>query len=247
MLLVQRSIAQGAMALVLYSARLLDEEKHTLSEEQREEASALLALLTPVTKSFPAEFAQESLHLALQIHGGAGYTRDFEVEQLYRDNRLNPIHEGTTGIQAMDLVGRKIRKDRGRTLGRLFARVESTLARGQDSNQLKFSTARLSVAWSEVMTAAQLLIAEPDDRKATANATHFLFAFGHCVVGWLWLEQALHAERQLAAQSFEPAFLRGKVHAFRFFAESELPKVIAWLEPIRLASDLVLTIADDEF
>jgi alkylation response protein AidB-like acyl-CoA dehydrogenase len=247
MLLAQRAIAQGAMALVLYSARLLDEEKYGATPEKREEAAALLALLTPVTKSFPAEFAQEALHLALQIHGGAGYTRDFEIEQLYRDNRLNPIHEGTTGIQGMDLVGRKIRKEKGRTLKRLHGRVTAALARASDFKDLKFSAARLGDAWSEIMDAADILIAERDDRIATANATSFLFSFGHAVVGWIWLEQALEADTQLSGAAPDPAFLRGKIHTFRFFAETELPRVAAWLEPVKSGCELALTIGDDEF
>ncbi len=214
MLLSQRAIAQGAMALVLYSARLLDEEKYGSSEKKRKEAAEILALLTPATKTFPAELGQESLHLALQIHGGAGYTRDFEIEQLYRDNRLNPIHEGTTGIQGMDLVRRKIRKDRGHALGNLHARVRSTVTRGLASTQLiASSTTRLSRTWSEIMEAAQVLIGEQDERKALAHATAFLFAFGHSVVGWLWLKQALEAEAQLSGhKSLDSAFLRGKIH-----------------------------------
>jgi alkylation response protein AidB-like acyl-CoA dehydrogenase len=110
MLLAQKAYAEGALALVLYSARLLDEQNTAETEQARQSAGELLALLTPVAKSWPAEWAQQSLNLAIQIHGGAGYTRDFEVEQLYRDNRLNAIHEGTTGIQALDLVGRKLRR-----------------------------------------------------------------------------------------------------------------------------------------
>jgi len=103
MLLAQKAYSEGALALVLYSARLLDDEL-TADREAAEEAGNLLALLTPLTKSWPSEWAQRSLDLAIQIHGGAGYTRDFEVEQLYRDNRFEAIHEGTTGIQAIDLV-----------------------------------------------------------------------------------------------------------------------------------------------
>lgn len=127
MLLAQKAYAEGGLALVLFSTRLLDDELTAEDANARESAADLLALLTPVTKSWPPEMTQSSLDLAIQIHGGAGYTRDFQVEQLYRDNRLNPIHEGTTGIQGIDLVGRKIRRDGGASFRQALERVRSTI------------------------------------------------------------------------------------------------------------------------
>lgn len=126
MLLAQKVIAEGGLALTLFAARLQDEQMSAVDEGDRKIAAAILGLLTPIAKSWPAEFGQVSLGHAIQVLGGAGYTRDFEVELLYRDNRLNPIHEGTTGIQALDLVGRKIRKDRGAAYRLLCDRVDQT-------------------------------------------------------------------------------------------------------------------------
>src|SRR6202000_1944107 len=113
MLLAQKAFAEGALSLILYCAHLIDRERVAGDEIERARLSGLLGLLTPVAKSWPAEFGLAANDQAIQIHGGYGYTRDFDVEQVYRDNRLNPIHEGTHGIQAMDLLGRKILKDRG--------------------------------------------------------------------------------------------------------------------------------------
>jgi hypothetical protein len=107
MLLAQKAYVEGAFALGLYAARLVDEQRTGTSEAARAEAGLLLDLLTPIVKSWPAQWCLEANSLAIQIHGGYGYTREYPVEQFWRDNRLNMIHEGTHGIQALDLLGRK--------------------------------------------------------------------------------------------------------------------------------------------
>ena len=106
MLLAQKAYVEGGLALILYCARLVDEEKTAETTEAKTSATLLLDILTPIAKSWPSQWCLEANNLAIQIHGGYGYTREYGVEQLYRDNRLNPIHEGTHGIQALDLLGR---------------------------------------------------------------------------------------------------------------------------------------------
>ena len=108
MLLAQKSYVEGALALLLYCSRLVDEESTADTQEARDAAHLLLDVLTPIAKSWPSQWCLEANSLAIQVHGGYGYTRDYDVEQLYRDNRLNPIHEGTHGIQGLDLLGRKV-------------------------------------------------------------------------------------------------------------------------------------------
>lgn len=234
MLLAQKAYAEGGLALVLYSARLLDDELTAEDEATRKSSSALLALLTPITKSWPSEMTQSSLDLAIQIHGGAGYTRDFQVEQLYRDNRLNPIHEGTTGIQANDLVGRKIRRDGGASFRILRQRVQSTIEEAVRRERLQADAQSLESAWRSLDQAVELLMSEGAEALATANATPFLFAFGQAVVGWLWLDVALLSERRSTENPSdgELAFYSGKLQACRYFAEYELPRVKAWLAPL---------------
>ncbi|RKF23080.1 acyl-CoA dehydrogenase [Altericroceibacterium spongiae] len=249
MLLTQRAISQGAAALVLYSARLVDEQKSIGNEAQRAEAAKKLALITPVTKTWPSEWAQVSLHHALQIHGGAGYTRDFEVELLYRDNRLNPIHEGTTGIQGIDLVGRKIRRDGGASFAMLAQDIRATIEKAGAHRLLTSSANMLTQALAATESAVTTLLAENDDKRAIAHGTPFLFGFGHLVVGWLWLDQALYAASLSPDQegSHSTNFLDGRVSACRFFAETELPKVEVWLQAVVAGSDLVLSIPTDQF
>lgn len=234
MLLAQKACAEGSLALVLYSARLLDDELTAEDEYTRSSSAELLSLLTPITKSWPSEMAQSSLDLAIQIHGGAGYTRDFQVEQLYRDNRLNPIHEGTTGIQANDLVGRKIRRDGGKAFRILRQRVQATIAAAATRECLRADARGLEAAWENLDQAVELLMPEQADALATANATPFLFAFGHAVVGWIWLDMALLSERRLAENPDDgaQALYTGKLRACRYFTEYELPRVRAWLAPL---------------
>ncbi|RYG08178.1 MAG: acyl-CoA dehydrogenase, partial [Burkholderiales bacterium] len=125
MLLAQKSYCEGSLALALYCARLVDEQ-HTGDAQAADEARLLLEVLTPIAKSWPSEFCLEANSLAIQIHGGYGYTRDFPVEQYWRDNRLNMIHEGTHGIQAADLLGRKVLMEGGKGFQLLAGRINAT-------------------------------------------------------------------------------------------------------------------------
>ncbi len=205
----------------------------------------LLALLTPVAKSFPSEFGPEANSLAIQIHGGYGYTRDFDVEQLYRDNRLNPIHEGTTGIQALDLLGRKIIGDDGRTLDLLQRRIEDTIGKARRAGFDRQAEA-LAAAMETVRTAVQEALAGGDISAAMANATPLLFGFGHLVVGWLWLDQAVAARGVLDR---DPANVtaRGVLAALDYFTDFELPKIAAFLAPLRAGSRITTDVDEAIF
>ncbi|MGE5145596.1 MAG: acyl-CoA dehydrogenase family protein, partial [Candidatus Eiseniibacteriota bacterium] len=171
MLLAQKVNAEGALALVLYCARLVDEEATAADEAARQSAGLLLGLLTPIGKSWPAEFGLAANDLAIQIHGGYGYTRDFDVEQVYRDNRLNPIHEGTHGIQAIDLLGRKILRGNGEALALLGARIAATLDACDDDQARE--CAALRDAWRDVLDTVAVLRGAPAD-EALHNASGFL-------------------------------------------------------------------------
>src|SRR5947209_10318835 len=128
MLLAQKSYVEAAMGLILYCARLVDDERTADSEQERSRAHLLLEVLTPIAKSWPSQWCLEANSLAIQVHGGYGYTREYDVEQHYRDNRLNPIHEGTHGIQSLDLLGRKVTQRGGASLAALGEAVATTIA-----------------------------------------------------------------------------------------------------------------------
>ena len=233
MLLAQKALAEGALALCFYCAKLVDERDDA-------DSAALLNLLTPVTKTWPAENGLVANDLAIQTHGGYGYTRDFDVEQIYRDNRLNPIHEGTTGIQAIDLLDRKLLRDNGRSLAVLLARVKTTAARASLDAGLCCHAATLLATWDEL----EELITTFGTNKARslAYATPFIQSFGHAIVAWLWLDIAL-----CVSAGTNLAFAEAKLRACRYFFEVEVPRIGAWLSPVITGSDVVVGAPDTTF
>ena len=220
MLLAQKAYVEGALALVLYCARLVDEVATAESPEDRADADAVLGMLTPIAKSWPSQWCLAANDLAIQVHGGYGYTRDYAVEQFYRDNRLNPIHEGTHGIQALDLLGRKVVGDAGHGLGLLALRIRATTARGAAAGgaAATYATA-LDRRLDDLLRVTEALWRPGDPELALANATLHLEAAGHLVVAWLWLEQLL------AAGDRPGAFYDGKRAAARYFFRFELPTI----------------------
>ncbi|SCF20392.1 acyl-CoA dehydrogenase [Micromonospora chokoriensis] len=221
MLLAQKSYVEGALALVLYCARLLDEQRTAPVEADRERAHLLLDVLTPITKSWPSQWCLTANDLAIQVLGGAGYTRDHDVEQHYRDNRLNPIHEGTHGIQALDLLGRKMTMQGGAGLTLLTTTVEDTIERARKVGGEAADLAdRLAETVDRVTSVTARLWADGDPVLALANASVYLEAVGHVVIAWMWLEQVL----ALPPESAGDAFHAGKRQAARYFFAVELPR-----------------------
>lgn len=220
MLLAQKSYVEGALALNLYCSRLLDVQATARDEEERTETGRLLDLLTPIAKSWPSQWGQESNSLAIQVLGGSGYTRDYDVEAHWRDQRLNPIHEGTHGIQALDLLGRKVLGGGGAALMALTARMGETVSRARDLGGEPAAHAdALQAAVDRLGEVTLALAGLGDPERTMANATVYLEAAGHVVVAWMWLEQLV------AVGDKEGDFYDGKRAAARYFFRWELPKV----------------------
>ncbi len=223
MLLAQKAYSEGALALLLYCARLVDEQR-TGDAEQARSAHALLELLTPLAKSWPSQWCLEANSLAIQVHGGYGYTRDFAVEQYWRDNRLNMIHEGTHGIQAADLLGRKFRLDGGAAMDLLGQRIAATAAACAPQPELAMHARSLEQAWQAVRGAGHSAWHGGDAERALANAVPFMQAFGHMLIAWVWLDLAR------ASLPAPPSAARtGRLAAADFFFAYELPLIQAWL------------------
>ena len=239
MLLAQKSYCEGALALMLYCARLVDEQ-HCGTPEAADEARLLLEVLTPVAKSWPSEFCLEANSLAIQIHGGYGYTRDFPVEQYWRDNRLNMIHEGTHGIQAADLLGRKVTMEGGRGLMLLAGRIDGTIARALQQPGLATQANALAAALQKVGAATKAAWASGDPGDALANAVPYMQAFGHLVLAWMWLEL------QLVPQASGQAAI-GRERAARYFFHYELPRIDAWLAPVSARDRTCADMPEDAF
>ncbi|MEN9689568.1 MAG: hypothetical protein RI998_1565, partial [Pseudomonadota bacterium] len=238
MLLAQKAYGEGALALGLYCARLVD-DLHTGDEAQQHQAQWLLEVLTPIVKSWPSEWCLEANSLAIQIHGGYGYTRDFAVEQYWRDNRLNMIHEGTHGIQAMDLLGRKVLLEKGKGLKILGERMQATMAQAHDATTQAHAQA-LQHAWQEVVETSHLAWQGDNPNLSLANAVPFMQAFGHTVLAWTWLDVALSSTGHDAADL-------GRRQACQFFYHYELPKIGAWLQVVRTRDATCVNMPEDAF
>jgi butyryl-CoA dehydrogenase len=244
MLLAQKSYGEGALALELYCARLVDEQ-HTGAADVADEARLLLEVLTPIAKSWPSEWCLEANSLAIQIHGGYGYTRDFPVEQYWRDNRLNMIHEGTHGIQAMDLLGRKVLMENGRGMQLLGARMMATVQRTRPVPELTPHAQALAKALQDVGAATQAAWSTGNPSDALANAVPYMQAFGHTVLAWIWLEVALAASTAQAAGA-SPENI-GRLRAARYFYHYELPKIGAWLQVVAQRDPTCASMPEDAF
>ena len=247
MLLAQKTYAEGALALNLYCARLLDEERTAESAAEREAATLLLEILTPIAKSWPSQWCLEGNALAIQVHGGYGYTRDYMVEQFYRDNRLNAIHEGTHGIQALDLLGRKVVMQEGAAFKQLGARIEETIGRARHARHPDTQrwAAMLADRVRRVATVTRRAWSAGDPARTLANATPYLEAFGHVVMAWIWLEQSLAASKHYTRDGSD--FYHGKWQACRYFYLYELPKVDAMLELVESLDVTTLDMQDAWF
>ena len=229
MLLVQKAYAEGSLALCLYACSLF-EDQHTHPEPPaRAAAGRLLDVLTPVVKSWPARYGAAANDLAIQVLGGAGYTRDYPLEQLYRDQRLNMIHEGTEAIHGIDLLGRKVLAEQGAGLRLFVDTVRQDAGRASEAG-LGDEAAALCAALDRLVEVSAGLAAlqrsEPD--LGLANATLSLDAFGRVTLAWIWLLQGRAAARALPAASGEAAdHYRGKLQAMRYFFQWELPQTHA--------------------
>jgi butyryl-CoA dehydrogenase len=232
MLLRQKSIVEGALSLLARTARYADVAAHHPDGAERARAQLLLDLLTPVAKTFPAERGFESNTLALQVHGGYGYSSEFLPEAWLRDQKLNAIHEGTTGIQGLDLLGRKVMSRGGEALRALASEVTRAVdaareagvpARGCDA----LADATASVAETTV-TLAQLGMAGDAD-EMLRHSHDYLDMVSTWVVAWQWIAQAAAATRRLEAlgstDAGARAFYEGKLCAAQYFMETELGRV----------------------
>src|SRR6266478_5892963 len=198
------------------------------SPDARRDAQVLLSLLTPLVKAWSSQYCLLASDLAIQVYGGYGYMREYPVEQFYRDNRLNPIHEGTNGIQALDLLGRKALGDGGKALELLVRAMGSDIEASGREETLRAFGAELGRATERLIATTRRLGEEAmrDAERGLANATVYLEAMGHVVVAWMWLRQAVAATRALgSAGGADADFYRGKLAACRYFFRWELPRI----------------------
>ncbi len=228
MLLVQKAFSEGALSLCLHGAALVDRLATAADDAERAELNQELEILTPIIKAWPAHYCLEANYWGLQVLGGYGYTRDYPLERIYRDNRLNPIHEGTNGIQAADLLGRKVMMHNGAAFKLLLARIAATIDEASGEAELNAFTAALKAASARVVKTTMALAAagaRGETDRMLANAWVYMELLGALVIGWMWLRQMLCIARIAAPSEADADYFDGKRQAARYYYRWELPKL----------------------
>jgi len=252
MLLAQKAYVEGSMALCFYASQLFEDSNTAASEEERKQAFTLLDLITPMVKSFPSKYGLRANEHAIQILGGSGYIREYPVEQYYRDNRLNPIHEGAEGIHGLDLLGRKVPMN---GLAGYQALKDEILASTEEAKAIEETS-----AWAKSIEAAlasldqttmSLLgtLGKGEVDLGMANATVYLDMFGRVLVSWIWLKQAIIAAKALATDLHqdEENFYRGKLQAAQYYIQWELPEIDYQAKLLQSQDDTCLAMQDAWF
>ena len=248
MLMTQKAFIEGAQMLMYYSSQIIDQQKVSDDSTQNQRMGLLLELLTPICKSWPSEYCLEANKLAIQVLGGYGYTREYPVERLYRDNRLNHIHEGTWGIQGLDILGRKVNMHNGAAVVILREEVQLTIDTAMAYPPLVDYCNQLTKTLCQIERTIEAVNCCEDKSLALANATIFLDAMGHAVIAWMWLKQAVAATAGLAdGNSSDSDFYTGKLAATAFFFRYELPKSKASLELVASLDSTCYDLTAEQF
>jgi butyryl-CoA dehydrogenase len=244
MLLFQRAVIEGALSLVMQCSKYVDFQK-VLGGEDQEKYHLLLEILTPIAKSYPSEMGNISISQGLQCLGGSGYCDDYPLEQYYRDCRIHPIHEGTTGIQGMDLLGRKVVVKNGQAFLLFINEIEDTIGAAHKYNELRGFANDLNSALTTLQDVTQHLITIAQHQGPEiflADATLYLEFFGIVTIAWQWLLQGVAVQRALnnGAKKADQNFYQGKMFTLRYFFAYELPKTLGLAK--RLLDDDRLTV-----
>lgn len=249
MLLKQKAISEGALALIMTACKYFDLATYGDDLDARPRYQQLLDLLTPVAKTFPAEKGFESNALSVQIHGGYGYTSEYLPESWLRDQKLNSIHEGTTGIQSMDLLGRKILGTGGASLKTLQEEIDKVVSQARETHGLGHYADALMDAMEVVMETTMKLGAQAteDPERAFSHSADYLEMFGSVVIAWQWLVMAVHAGRSCQEGHHDEPFYRGKLAACAYFFNNELPRALALADVITHHDDSYLKMDESWF
>ncbi|WP_062064122.1 acyl-CoA dehydrogenase C-terminal domain-containing protein [Cellvibrio sp. OA-2007] len=249
MLLTQKSLVEGIRMLSYYASIKMDVSQHSTDADERQQAVDLLGLLTPIVKAFSTEAGFESANLALQCLGGHGYIRDWGLEQNLRDCRIATLYEGTTGIQALDLLGRKVLGAGGKTLAPLIDEITQLCRSCDDTEQLAAHAAQLatlSEEWQQLsMHIARQAQQNPDEIGAAA--VDYLMCSGYLVVAFLWLKAQQVALRQLAQPVADPGFYRAKLAAAEFYFARILPRTMGLIKAMESGADNLMSLASADF
>jgi len=249
MLLLQRSIVDGSFSLAVTCAKYMDIAHHSPDAKEREEANNLLEILTPVTKTYPSEMGRISVSNGLQVFGGYGFTTDFPLEQYHRDIRITALYEGTTGIQSMDLLGRKVTMNNGAAMFALAAEIKKGIESAKTYDDLKpyaeILNAKLELT-QQVLGKLMGFAMKGDYERFLSDATIFMEFISTIIIAWQWIQMATSAKQSLVTgnMKYSSEFYENQIHTLRFYFKYEVPKTTGLAET--LMSDEVLTIKKAE-
>jgi len=243
MLLLQKAISEGTLSLILQTARYHDMEKVATSPEEKEEAHLLLEILTPIAKTYPSEMGQVSVSNGIQILGGMGYSAETILQQYYRDIRILAIYEGTTGIQSLDLLARKVTMEDSKALKLLTREIRKTMEAASAHEELKPYAEILGsklMLNKDILTFLLPFAMQGNYERYLSDATIYMSFLGTIVMGWQWLKMALVAQEALKAGNgkYSREFYESQIHTMRFFYKYELTKLEGLANTIKSQDEL---------
>nr|WP_320136027.1 acyl-CoA dehydrogenase C-terminal domain-containing protein [uncultured Amphritea sp.] len=249
MLLTQKAFAEGGRALIYYCAQLVDKAHLTADSDARQEAETQLAFLTPIAKAFLTETGFESANLGMQIFGGHGYISEWGMEQNVRDSRISMLYEGTTGIQALDLLGRKVLMTQGVSL-RSFTKVVHKFCASQADNKAvtEFISplARLNREWGDLTMRIGMKAMQNREEVGAASVDYLMYS-GYITMAYLWARMAVTAQEKLDAGAGDQRFYQAKLKTARFYFERILPRTKTLEATIDSGADNLLSMDIAEF
>lgn len=249
MLLTQRAISEGGRAMIYYCSQLGDVlHAENASKEEKEEAEAIMNVLTPIAKAFLTETGYEAANLGVQVFGGHGYIKEWGMEQIVRDTRISTLYEGTTGIQALDLIGRKVLSDSGGML-RNWTRIIHRFCRDNENRKMREFIRPLRRHYREwgTFTRKLGLKAYKNRDEVGAAAYDYLMYAGYVSLAYFWARIADAAYRKLDEGTDDPAFYQGKIKTARFYYKKLLPRAKMHKETMLSGAKTLLDLNVEEF
>lgn len=249
MLLTQKAFAEGGRALVYLTAQQADIVKKGETEEARKEADELLGFLTPIAKAFLTEVGYEATNLGVQVFGGHGFIAEWGMEQLVRDTKIACIYEGTTGIQALDLLGRKVLMTQGASL-RNFTKVIHKFCQAEEGNEelahLIKPLVEINKEWGDLTMKIGMQAMKNRDEVGSASVDYLMYS-GYAVLAFLWARMAKVAQDALAAGTSEEAFYKAKLATAKFYFARILPRTKGHAASMVAGADTVMDLAEEDF
>lgn len=235
MLLLQKAVAEGSMSLVFLAAKYYDLEATAQSPEEKKKYDTLLEMIIPVVKTYPSEAGVYAVNNGLQVLGGYGFCSDFILQQYYRDIRIFPIYEGTTGIQSQDLLGRKIPMEKGKGMELLSQEIMNTISEAQQFDELRLHAKKLGKKLQLTQKILEVLVPHAlkgDFERYLADATVFMDFFSLLLIGWTWLDIGVHSQKDMSAENpkHTKEFHESKLETMKYFYAYELPKTTGYAE-----------------